>query len=97
MLEHPIPACFDKFVKGWMLPINLSCFIRVVSHLAYLADIFGALNELNRQLQARDTNSKKFKNRYSNISYLECSLTRANCLVQLRFSRYHTQHIFLCC
>ena len=21
--ERPIPSCFDKFVKGWMLPINL--------------------------------------------------------------------------
>ena len=48
----------DTFLKMKCKMDLLSEFIKpeFVSHLAYLADIFEALNELNRKLQGRDTN-----------------------------------------
>ena len=48
----------DSFLKMKCKMDLLSEFNKpgFVSHLAYLADIFEALNELNRKLQGRDTN-----------------------------------------
>ena len=48
----------DTFLKMKCKMDVLSEFIKpeFVSHLAYLADIFEALNELNRKLHGRDTN-----------------------------------------
>ena len=46
--ERPIPACFAKFVKGWMQPITLSCSIRKYGGYPNATCWLGYLNLRNR-------------------------------------------------